>query len=197
MLLLIRHGETETNKKGLILGRGNPQLTKQGRDQATRTSKFLAKSVHPTLVLSSPLTRAMQTATELAMAFEAEIVIDERLIEIDFGDLEGRFPAEVHEEVGAWMKDINWRPPNGETLAEVAARVESLLDSLTDRAVDEDVILVSHVSPIKAATAWALRADPAVTWQMSLGMSSITKIAVRDGSPMLISFGETAHLHLE
>ena len=157
-----------------------------------------------------PLQRAEETAEAIAAGFEAasapagadgrghrpQLSRDGRFIELDYGELDGRTPSELPAGLwDNWCSDPSWRPPGGETLAEVMARVASACDELSSEAALGDVVVVCHVSPIKAAVSWALGAGPELSWRLSLGVASITRIATggRRG-PSLVSFNETAHL---
>ena len=82
-------------------------------------------------------------------------------------------------------------PPGGESLEVVADRIASFCDEWLD---DRVVVAVSHVSPIKAAAAWALGVDGTVAWRMFLGLASITRVGRGRTSPVLLSFNETGHL---
>jgi broad specificity phosphatase PhoE len=65
---------------------------------------------------------------------------------------------------------------------------------LAAEADDSDIVAVTHVSPIKAAVAWVLGAGPELAWKLSLGVASITRVALSGPAPALVSFGEMGHL---
>ena len=188
MLLVVRHGQTAANAAGQLLGRADPPLTPLGEQQAAA----LAAAVGPVdLVLSSPLARARQTAG----AFGAAVEVDERWTELDYGDFDNLAPGEL--PAGTWERwrvDADYTPPGGESLAALGRRVRAACDDVASRAADGDVVVVSHVSPIKAATAWALGVGDQVAWRMFVGLASITRIAVGERGPLLRSFNEVAHL---
>ena len=73
-------------------------------------------------------------------------------------------------------------------------RVREGAGDLVEEAADRDVVVVSHVSPIKAAVAWALGVGDEVAWRMWVAPASITRIGCRGATPSLRSFNETAHL---
>jgi broad specificity phosphatase PhoE len=89
---------------------------------------------------------------------------------------------------------VGLRPPGGETLVELGARVRLAVADLVAEAVERDVVVVSHVSPIKAAVAWALGAGDELAWRMFLGPASISRLRVARGGASMVSFNETAHL---
>jgi broad specificity phosphatase PhoE len=195
VLVLVRHGEAAGNAAGLLLGRGESALTAKGHAQAASVAAHLG---HVNRVVTSPLGRARQTAA----AFDARIPVevDERWVEVDYGEFDGQalgaVPAEVWQR---WRSDPSYRPPGGETLAEVGARVRAACDELfaTDGAgarADEDVVVVSHVSPIKAAVAWALGTGDEVAWRLYLAPGSVTRIAWGVDAPVLQRYNEVVPL---
>jgi broad specificity phosphatase PhoE len=195
MLILIRHGESEANARGLLLGRTDAPLTEKGRAQAAAVCRLLHDPVNA--VRSSPLSRARDTATLLGTGLPVDI--DERWIEVDYGTYEGQplrdIPADVWRE---WRTDPGFRPPGGETLAEVDERITATCaelfaaDGSGARDPEGDVVVVSHVTPIKAAVAWALGADAGLSWRLHLLTASVTRIGWGNGVPVLHGFNEVA-----
>ena len=188
MLILVRHGLTQANADSLLLGRADRPLTDVGRAQAAAIAATIGE---PALVVSSPLQRARETAE----AFGAPVEIDERWIEIDYGEYDCRPLADVPQGFWeAWRNDPAQRPPGGESLTDVGQRVREACSELAARAASEDVVVVTHVSPIKAAVAWALGAGDEIAWRTFVAVASITRIAVNDRGPVLRSFNECHHL---
>ena len=140
-------------------------------------------------LVSSPLGRARDTAE--ALGLDVPVEVDERWIEVDYGEYEGRALGAVPAELWSrWRADPAFRPPGGESLAEVGVRVRGACDELFARAGegargDADVVVVSHVSPIKAAVAWALGAGDEVVWRLYLATASITRIGWGNDGPVL------------
>jgi probable phosphoglycerate mutase len=189
----VRHGQTAHNREGRLQGRVDLELSERGLGQAARLADRFAGSA-VTGVISSPLQRARQTAAAIAAVTGCDVEVDDRLLELDYGEWDGRPLAEIRpEHWAAWIADPSFAPPGGESLVSVTERVASFCrDHL---APDDQVIAVSHVSPIKAAVAWALGVDESVTFRMQLGLASITRIGTRpDGSGYLASFNDSAHL---
>lgn len=176
------------NARGLLLGRADPPLDETGRAQAAA----MARAIEPvTRIIASPLRRAQETAE----AFGLPIETDDRWIELDYGDWDGRPLVDVPVETwAAWRADASFRPPGGETLFELGERVRAACADLAATAQDESVVVVTHVSPIKAAVAWAIGAGDELAWRLFVAPGSITRIDVRDGRSVLASFNETAHL---
>lgn len=144
--------------------------------------------------MTSPLQRAADTAREIATVLGVPVEIDDRLVELDYGEWDGRRLEEVGPaEWTAWRADPTFAPPGGESLASVAARVA---DFCAERLrTDTTMVAVSHVSPIKAAVAWSLGVDKEATWRMQLDVASVTRIGRRaDGPAFLAGYNDVAHL---
>jgi broad specificity phosphatase PhoE len=187
-LLVVRHGRTEPNARGLLLGRLDVGLDDVGVRQASE----LAATVGPVdRVVSSPLLRARQTAE----AFGRPVEIDDRLIELDYGEFDGvplgDVPAAVWVE---WRADIAFTPPGGESLHALGVRVRAAFDEIATGPDDQSVVVVTHVSPIKAAVGWALGAEDDVAWRLYVAPASLTRFEVSNGRAIMRSFNEIAHL---
>ncbi|MCU0269042.1 MAG: histidine phosphatase family protein [Acidimicrobiales bacterium] len=195
MLILARHGRTEANAAGLLLGRLDPALDEVGRRQAVALADGLGRGGTVDEVVASPLRRTRETAAAIAEGTGAPVTVDERWIELDYGAFDGVPLADIPVETWArWRGDPTFAPPGGESLAELGVRVRVVLDELSDRARDRTVVVVSHVSPIKAAVAWALGVGDEVTWRLFVAPASLTRIAVTERGPVVQSFNEVAHL---
>jgi broad specificity phosphatase PhoE len=197
-LVMIRHGRTEANARGVLLGRQDPSLDEVGWAQAEALAAAVADGRFGGVgaVVSSPLARTHQTAQLAAARLGLDLELDERLIELDYGEFDGTRLSEISEATWRrWRSDMEFRPPGGESLAELDDRVRSACGDWATRVPDGGgaVVMVSHVSPIKAAVAWALGVDN-VAWRAHLDTASITVITLRGDIPVLASFNETAHL---
>jgi broad specificity phosphatase PhoE len=192
VLILVRHGESTGNAAGLLLGRLDAPLTDRGRSQAAAIGPVLGPV---TRVVSSPLTRARATAEALGTGLPVEV--DDRWIEVDYGEFDGQSLGAVPAEVWtSWRADPDFRPPGGETLSEAGTRVRAACEELF--AVEGEgargpgaVVVVSHVSPIKAAAGWALGLGDVGAWRLYLATGSVTRIGWRHGQPVLHQFNRT------
>jgi broad specificity phosphatase PhoE len=191
VLILVRHGESAANAAGHLSGRAESALTEHGRAQVASLSPGLTAARR---LISSPLGRARETAEALGLGLPVEV--DERWTEVDYGELEGQPLSAVPTEMWQrWRADPDFRPPGGETLAEVGRRVRSACDELFAQSGSGargsgDVIVVSHVSPIKAAVAWALGAGDDLAWRLHLSTASLTHVAWGADRPVLRSFNQ-------
>jgi len=137
---LVRHGETEWTRSGRHTGRSDIPLTDLGRRQAESLAGRLAGH-HFGLVLSSPRSRAAETA-RLA-GFGDTVVVDADLREWDYGAFEGRTTPEIRTEIPDWSI---WTGPwqGGETLDDVAARADRVVERCLDPSIEGDALLFAH-----------------------------------------------------
>ena len=192
MLILVRHGQSTGNAEGRLLGRIDSPLTERGLAQACTLAPAVSGA---TRLISSPLSRARDTAEALGTGLEVEI--DDRWVEVDYGEFDGQklgaIPAEVWTQ---WRSDPTYVPPGGESLAAAGARVRSACEELfadPDGPARGDgvVVVVSHVSPIKAAACWSLGLGDEGAWRLYLANASLTRITWGPGGPVLAGFNDT------
>jgi ribonuclease H / adenosylcobalamin/alpha-ribazole phosphatase len=196
--VLLRHGQTPMSVQQRYAGRSNVPLTDAGVQQAVAAAKRLA-SAGIGVIVTSPLLRAVQTAQEVAAVTGAAVVTDDGFRETDFGAWDGLTFAEVRErwpsEVSTWLADPDVAPPGGESFAEVSARVAAALRRVLADREGQQVLIVSHVTPIKTLVAAALLAPPAALFRMHLDVAALCEIDwYADGPAVLRSFNDTGHL---
>ena len=192
MIWLLRHGRTEANARGLLLGRLDPALDDMGLDQARRAAESLV-GADVARIVTSPLQRCRATAALAGEALGLPVAVDERWIELDYGSLDGEPLASVPAATWAtWAADLDWAPPGGESIAALGVRVRAACDDLF--AAEGASLVVTHVSPIKAAVAWALGVSDAVTWRMFVAPASISTIGRGRIGPSLHGFNDVGHL---
>jgi broad specificity phosphatase PhoE/ribonuclease HI len=177
-LLLLRHGQTELSVQRRYSGRGNPELTDTGRQQAADAARHLGAKGGIAAVVSSPLKRAQATAKAAADALGLAVEIDDDLIETDFGEWEGLTVPEAakrHPEVhGRWLRDTSLQPPGGESFDEVQLRVQRARDRIIAAHGPGTVLVVSHVTPIKTLLRLALGAGPSILHRLHLDLASLS-----------------------
>jgi len=186
MLLLVRHGETPLNRQGLMSGRKDVALTDRGARQAEEVARSLPV---PDRVISSPLRRARDTAA----AFGRAVEVDERWIELDYGEFDGRAPGSIPDAtLATWRTDASYAPPGGESLEMLAGRVSAACSDLAEEASRSTVVVVTHVSPVKAAVAWALGVPIDVSWRMYVEDASVSRIDIGPDGPIVRWFNRRA-----
>jgi probable phosphoglycerate mutase len=177
-LFLIRHGETEWSRSGRHTSTSDLPLTADGeRVAASLKSRLAGESFE--LVLTSPRKRARRTA-ELAGFPEAEV--DEDLVEWNYGDYEGITTAEIRKTVPGWTV---WSHPvpNGETAAQVAARLDRVNARIA--AVRGDVLVFGHSHALRALTARWLELDVTEGRHFVLDTATVSVLGWERGSPAI------------
>ena len=176
--LLLRHGQTELSTQRRYSGRGNPALTDVGRRQAEAAAQFLAQKGGIDAVITSPLQRAYDTAATAAKALGLDVTVDHDLIETDFGAWEGLTFGEAAERDPElhrrWLRDTSVTPPDGESFDSVAERVRRAQARIINEHSGQNVLVVSHVTPIKTLLRMALDAGPGLLYRLHLDLASLS-----------------------
>lgn len=197
--LLLRHGQTAMSAKRQYSGRSNPELSELGVRQAAAAAEKLAARGGIDAIVSSPLTRCVQTAEAAAEQMGMEVRIIDDLIEADFGLWDGKTfsqaretDPELHEK---WLADSSVAPPGGESLQQVSRRVKKARELLQKDYGAANVLVVSHVTPIKAILRQALDASPAFFKKTHLDLASLSIAEFyEDGPTCMRLFNDTSHL---
>ena len=191
-LYLIRHGETEENRRGILVGSTDVPLAETGREQAIALGK-LARGLAVDAVYSSPLQRAVETAL-LAFGKDARIVTDSRLRELHFGEWEGLPFAEIagrYPEVWSrWLQDWENTPiPGADDFAEFARRLLGCCDEILQAHEGGSVAVVSHGGCLRAVFAHYFSGAPgAGYWQFKVENATLNEIEFAGGLPILKRF---------
>ncbi|WP_231494125.1 histidine phosphatase family protein [Nocardiopsis sp. CNT312] len=197
-LVLLRHGQTPLSVERRFAGRGDIPLTEQGHEQARAAARRLAPWPIDAVV-SSPLRRTRDTAAHAARELGLPVEVDEGFVETDFGDWEGMTFAQAQraagEAVDKWLADPEVAPPGGESFAEAAARVGAARKALVERHTGRTVLVVTHVTPIKAVVQQAMLAPLGALHRMFLETACLTEVDCYADGPMVVrSLNDTAHL---
>ncbi len=204
-LVLVRHGVTDFTLARRLDGRGgsDPQLAqlglRQARAAAGAVKDLLARSEpRPTTVLTSSLTRARQTGSEIAHRLEVEAEVDADWDEQSFGDWDGSSMQDLarhhRDELVRLRADADYARPGGESHRQLAARVS---DAFT-RAVARggNVVVASHRKPLMCVLAQVLGMDHERIWSVATAPTSLTALEVwPDGGVQVAFVNDTHHLH--
>ncbi|MGE5300278.1 MAG: histidine phosphatase family protein [Acidobacteriota bacterium] len=176
---LVRHGETDWSAAGRHTGRTDLALTANGRQQAALLREKLAQRSF-SLVLSSPLARAVETCKIAGYGDVAEVSGDLR--EWDYGEYEGLTSSQIREKVAGWTI---WRddPAGGETIGQVADRARRVISRI--REVKGDVILFSHGHLLRVLCACWLGLTPDAGRLFELGTASISILGYEHETPVI------------
>ncbi len=191
IFLLIRHGETDYNKKMQLPGRlPNIHLNDKGRRQAQAIADFLAKAPVKA-IFSSPLERTLETAEPLALVQKLRVISMSGLLETDCGEWQGQSIKKLRRQK-AW-KAVQQRPsmfqfPSGEAIVDCQHRMVQVLESLRREFTDQDLVACySHADPIKHVVAFYLGLPLDNFQRLSIDTGSVTALlATESGSRLLM-----------
>ncbi|MCV0392977.1 MAG: histidine phosphatase family protein [Nitrosopumilus sp.] len=177
-IIFLRHGQAKNNTERILAGRtdGIP-LTETGIQQAEHTAE-LVKHMNISAIYSSPIQRAKHTAEIVGKHNSIDVKIDERLIELDMGKFTGMPYDEIFNSHGnVFMKFYNGEleiAHNGvETFAEVKKRVLGIVDHVVEKHPDENVLLVTHMDPIKAMISTIVDLSPTNLFELIIANASL------------------------
>lgn len=183
----MRHARTQANAEGRFQGRADPCLDDFGRNQAALVGRALRRRWEVDRVVCSPRRRVLETVA-VAGLDAAAVTVDERWQEIDFGDYEGRAMADLPDLTTAWTADAEYAPPGGESLADLHRRVGEALADVEGAAASANVVVVSHATPIKSATAHLLGGDAAMIMRSRVRLASVIAFEPGPDGLVLVEF---------
>lgn len=140
-LYFIRHGYTDWNRQMLIQGQVEIPLNEEGRKQVNEEASKI-KDIHFDVVISSPQSRALETASILHEGRDIPLITDKRIREEYYGRMEGK--PRQGEVYFNQRKKLACRYPGGESYLDVAARIYPFLDDVKKKYKDQDVLIVAH-----------------------------------------------------
>jgi probable phosphoglycerate mutase len=177
-IIFLRHGQAKNNTERILAGRtpGIP-LTEKGIDQAEKAAKFL-EDMNISAIYSSPIQRAKNTAEIVGKHNSIEVKIDERLIELDMGKFTGVPYDEIFSSHGnVFMKfykgELEIAHNGVETFADVKKRVLGIVDHVIENHPDENVVLVTHMDPIKAMLSTVVSLSPENLFELIIANASL------------------------
>jgi broad specificity phosphatase PhoE len=192
MFFLVRHAAHELVDRVLCGRMPGVRLGEEGRVQARRVAARLARE-RVAAIHTSPLERACETAAPIAQQFDLTPEIHEAISEIDIGEWAGRDFAALHDDPhwASWNNARGvTRPPGGETMLEVQARVVRHIERARGAHPDQGVVLVSHGDVIKAALLYFLGMPIDGYRLFDIGPASISTLAVGDWGAKVLSMNE-------
>ena len=153
--IIVRHGQSKSNEGGYLAGVTDVPLSSLGEKQANAVCQYILNKYKIDAIYSSPLERACNTVKGVADALNLPIIKDERLIEFDFGDLEGLTLDEIKSNYdnayGKWAKDPGvYVPQGGESMTHLQSRVVESLKEIAKKEDGKTVLIGSHSSVIRA-----------------------------------------------
>jgi len=199
-LLLLRHARTAANAEGRSQGRDDHPLDEVGARQAEALAT-LVRDFAPTRVVSSPALRARQTAAPIARDAGVSIEIDDRLHEVDQGDLEGLTGVEMRERhpdfMARWMGDDleALDIPGGESLGAAQHRmVEAMRDTLAASNDGAVVVVVTHNLSLRTYLCHVLGVPLSHFRRLRTDLASLSIVEVGEDGAILVALNEGCHL---
>lgn len=203
-LILIRHGQTEWNRLGRYQGQSDIELNETGLKQAQQASERLAAEKIDTIYCSD-LKRARKTAEIIASKHNVvdAIQVSPLLREMNFGDYEGltfdqmdpKFQLIFSADPSWRSSGPNVRAPNGESIADLSARVEQFIQQIVEHRSQEDTILIAaHGGPLQVMICHFLDIGFEHWWQIRLSGASVSIVDTFPQGASIVLLNGTSHL---
>ena len=177
-IIFLRHGKAINNTERILAGRTpGITLTEKGLDQAQKAAKFL-EDMNISAIYSSPIERAKNTAEIVGNHNSVDVRIDDRLIELDMGKFTGMPYEQIFSSHGnVFMKfykgELEIAHNGVETFADVKKRVLSIVDHVLESHPNENVVLVTHMDPIKAMLSTVMSLSPENLYELIIANASL------------------------
>ncbi|MDP6510721.1 MAG: histidine phosphatase family protein [Dehalococcoidia bacterium] len=197
-LILVRHGQTQWNVERRFQGGGSDiELNEVGHRQARAVGEAM-RAEKIDAIYSSPLSRARDTAQQIAQHHDMRVTLEPDFTEIDAGDLEGFHFGQLPQEHPAFWKQ--WREgtgsiacPGGESLGDVMERAWAALVRIRDHHPEDTVVVVCHTFTVIALFLRALNMAPGLFRRLRLEVGSFTVIDLNGDQSRLVKFNDTCH----
>ena len=185
MIIFLRHAQAENNAKRILAGRTEGvHLTKTGLEQAERIAKYL-KPLDISTIYSSPIERASHTAEIVAKNNSLDHNLDDRLTEIDMGKFTRMNYDDMFAKYGNIFLKFYQNDPviaehEVETFPQVQSRILDMVNHMVEKHKNENVILVTHMDPIKSMLSTVMGLKPKTLFELIIANASLTIIKEQD-----------------
>tara|TARA_B100000929_G_scaffold123566_1_gene97821 strand:- start:30 stop:647 length:618 start_codon:yes stop_codon:yes gene_type:complete len=185
MIIFLRHGQAENNVKRILAGRTDGvHLTKTGIEQAERIAKYL-NPLDISAIYSSPIERAKHTAEIVAENNSMDYQLDDRLTEIDMGkftlmNYDDMFAKHGNVFLKFYQNDPAIAEHRVETFPNVRKRVLDIVDYVVKKHGNQNVVLVTHMDPIKSILSVVMDLKPKTLFELVIANASFTIIKEQD-----------------
>ena len=185
MIIFLRHAQAENNTKRILAGRteGVP-LTKVGIEQSEKIARYL-KPLDISAIYSSPIERASHTAEIVAKNNSLDYELDDRLTEIDMGKFTQMNYDDMFAKYGNIFLKFYENDPviaeqEVETFPHVQERVLDIVNYVVEKHKNENIILVTHMDPIKSMLSTVMDLKPKALFELIIANASLTIIKEQD-----------------
>jgi broad specificity phosphatase PhoE len=198
-LYFVRHGETLASKTGGFCGTSDVELTTEGVMMA-KDFALAYSDIEWTAVFSSPMIRTIATAKPLCAMIGIEMQLRDGLKEINFGQWEGKTPAEVnqqyHDEYVKWQAEPGWNaPPEGERAIDIARRSSEVIEEIEKTYQSGNVLVVSHKATIRIMLCSLLGIDVGrYRDRLDMPVAAVSMVEFCPQGPKLIKLSDRSHL---
>jgi broad specificity phosphatase PhoE len=201
-VILVRHGQTEWNRFERFRGRADVPLNETGLAQAEATGLRVAAQWTPTVIYSSPLSRAVKTAQAIAKHFDLPVQVHPGLNDINYGEWQGLTPDEARqrwpEQVDNWYKHPEQAlVPGGETLADLRTRLLRTVNELAVRHAGETIVLMGHTVVNRIILLGVLGLGNERFWHLKQDTCAINVFEVDQDDFIIQSLNDTCHLYAQ
>ena len=203
-LLLVRHGESEGNRRGFVQGWQDTVLTPLGQRQAAQVAQRMREYLPLDAIYASPLKRAWRTAEAIAGIAHMAVIADANLREMHFGEVEGMTHIEWHKRypqlLPRWADrdDLDFGWPGGESRRQFAARVYGAITAIITRHQQASrVLVVCHGGVISTYLSVLLQGSATMWRDYQVNNCTISQVRFGDGPPQLLRFNDGEHLTID
>jgi broad specificity phosphatase PhoE len=195
---VVRHGQTAWNLEEVFRGRMDIPLDETGKKEVHLAGEALKdETLHA--IYSSPLSRSMETAENIAKFQNIEVKPLEAIIDISYGEWEGVSLVEVQKKYpdlyDQWLtKPHNVTFPNGESLEQVRVRTQNAIENLLEKHKNENIALVAHRVPNKVICCSLLDIDNSNFWRIQQDTASTNLFTYKNGQWIISYLNDTSYL---
>lgn len=199
-LYFLRHGETVASKTGGFCGTSDVELTPEGMMMA-KDFAVAYQSVPWKAIFCSPMRRTIATAKPLCDLVGMEMQLKSGLKEINFGEWEGKTPAEVnreyHDDYVRWQSEPGWNaPPGGERAIDIARRSSEVMEEIESTYPDGNVLVVAHKATIRIMLCSLLGIDVGrYRDRIYLPVAAVSVLEFCSQGPRLLKLSDRSHLN--
>ncbi|UCG13406.1 MAG: histidine phosphatase family protein [Deltaproteobacteria bacterium] len=197
-VFVVRHGQTAWNVGEIFRGRADIPLDETGRQEVHLAGEALKEeALHA--IYSSPLSRSMETAENIAKFHNLSVSPLDAIIDISYGEWEGKENQEVQAKYpdlySTWLQEPHRvRFPNGESLDEVRARAMTSLEELVEKHKGENLVLVAHRVPNKVICCAVLGLDNSHFWRIQQDTACTNLFRYQNGQWIISFLNDTSYL---
>ena len=198
-VLLIRHGDVEGIKPARFRGRRDVPLSALGERHVVAAAQRIARDWRVEALYASPLQRCLATAAQISNTTGVEVRPLEGLLDIDYGDWTWRTHEDVaREDPQAWKiwreTPDEMRFPGGESLADMAERATGALRTVSERAPNTCIALVTHDAVVRALVVQAMGLSLRLYHRLTVAPASVSELALERAGPDLVRLSDTGHI---